>query len=107
MDDIHRYFAPPRYPTDNESNSDPSEPSYPSYRVVTDPSEPSFPSVVRLSSDSASSSSAALRRTPPPVRGCGFIRTRAVPHGCGRARGGGRGDTAPGGFGNDYLPPDE
>ena len=79
LDDIRPYFALPRYPIDNESNSDPSEPSYPSYHVETDPSEPSFPSVVRLSSDSASSSSAAPRRTPPVVRGRGFIRTRAVP----------------------------
>ena len=86
--------------------SDPSEPSYPSYRVETDPSEPSFLSVIRLSSDSASSS-AAPHRTLPPVRGRGFIRTRAVPRGRGRARGGGRGDAAPSGFGNGYLPPDE
>ena len=104
LDDIRPYFMPPRYPTDDESDSDPSEPSYSSYRVETDPSEPSFPSVVRLSSDSASSSSAAPRRTPPPVRGRGFIRTRAVPRGRGQARGGGRGDAAPGGFRNGYLP---
>ena len=42
MDDICPYFAPLKYPTDDESDSDPSEPSYPSYRVETDPSEPSF-----------------------------------------------------------------
>ena len=118
MDDICPYFAPPRYPTDDESDSDtrltltalvesdPSEPSYPSYHVETDLSEPSFPSVIHLSSDSASSS-IAPHRTPPPIRGRGFIRTRAVPRGRGRARGGGRGDAAPGGFGNGYLPPDE
>ena len=80
MDDIHPYFAPPRYPTDDESDSDtrltptasvesnPSKPSYSSYRVGTDPFEPSFPSVIRLSSDSASSL-AAPRHTPLPVRG--------------------------------------
>ena len=107
MDDIRPYFGPPRYPTDDESDSDPSEPSYPSYRVETDLSEPSFPSVVRLSFDSASSSSAAPRRTPPLIRGRRFIRTRVVPRGRGRTRGGGRGDAALGGFGNGYLPPDE
>ena len=96
----------PRYPTDDESNSDTrltltasvesnlSESSYLSYRVETDLFEPSFPS-------------AAPRRTLPPVHGRGFIRTRAVPRGRGRARGGGCGDAAPGGFGNGYLPLDE
>ena len=119
MDDIHPYFAPPRYPTDNESDSDarltltasvesdPSEPSYSSYHVETDPSEPSFQFMIRLSSNSASSSSVAPRRTPPPVRGYGFIRTHVVPRGRGRARGGGRDGATPGGFGNGYLPPDE
>ena len=119
MDDIRPYFALPRYPTDDESDSDtrltptalvesdPSKPSYLSYRVETDLSELFFSFVIRLSSDSASSSSAASRRTPPPVRGHGFIRTRAVPRGRGRARGGRHGDAAPGGFGNGYLPLDE
>ena len=94
MDDICPYFAPPRYPTDDESDldtrltltasveSDPSEPSYLSYIVKTDPSEPSFPSVICLSSDSASSS-VALYHTPPTVLGRGFIRTRTVPRECG------------------------
>ena len=121
LDDIRPYFPPPRYPTDGESdsdtrlmptvslNSDSLEPSYPSYHVETDLSEPSHPLVIRLTSDSSSSSSssAAPRCTPPLVRGCGFIRTRAVPRGRGRARGGGHGDAAPGGFGNGYLPPNE
>ena len=31
----------------------------------------------------SSSSSAASRHVPPPVRGCGFIRTRVMPHGWG------------------------
>ena len=96
MDDIRPYFAPSRYPTNDENDSDtrltptasveldPSEPSYLSYCVETDPSKPSFPSVIRLSSDLASSS-AAPRHTPPPVCGRGFIRTHAVPHGRGRA----------------------
>ena len=87
--------------------SDPSKPSYSSYHVETDPSKPSFPFVIHLSSDLAFSSSAAPRRTPSLVRGRGFIRTRAVPRGHGRARGGGHGDATPGGFGNDHLPPDE
>ena len=119
MDDIRSYFVPLRYPTDDESDSDthltltasvesdPSELSYPSYHVETDPSEPYFPSVICLSSDSASSSSAAPRRTSPPLYGCRFIHTSAVPRGCGRAQGGRRRDASPGGFGNGYLPPDE
>ena len=74
--------------------------------METDPSEPSYPSVIHLTSDS-SSSSAAPHHAPPPVHGRGFIRTRAVPRGCGRARGGGRGDVALGGFGNSYLSLDE
>ena len=118
MNDIHPYFAPPRYPTDDESDldtrltpttsveSDPSEPSYPSYHMETDPSEPYQPSVIRLTSDS-STSSATPHHTPPPVHGRRFIRTRAVPCGCGHARGGGRGDVGPGGFGNSFLPPNE
>ena len=96
MDDIHPYFVPPRYPTDDESDSDtrltptasvesdPSEPSYLSYHVETDPSEPSFSSVICLSSDLASSSATPCR-TPPPIRGRGFICTRVVPRGHGRA----------------------
>ena len=118
MDDIRPYFALLRYPTNDESDSDtrltsiasvesdPSKPFYPSYHVEMDPFELSFPSVICLSFDLASSL-ATLRRTSPSVRGRGFIRTRAVPHGRGRARGGGRGDAAPGGFRNGYLPPDE
>ena len=94
MVDISPYFVPPRYPTNDESDSDtrltptasvesdPSEPSYPSYYVETDPSESFFPSVIRLSSDSASSS-ATPYRTLPPIHGRGFIRTRAVPRRCG------------------------
>ena len=74
--------------------------------METDPSEPSYPSMIRLTSDS-SSSSAAPSHTPPPVRDRGFIRTRAMPRGRGRARGGGHGDVTLDGFGNGYLPPDE
>ena len=118
MDDVRPPFHPLRYRTDGDFDSDtrltptvsvdsdPSELSYLSYHVETDLSEPSFPSMIRLSSDS-SSSSAAPRYTPPPVCGREFIRTRAIPRGRGRARGGGRGDATPGGFGNDFLPPDE
>ena len=118
MDDIRPYFQPPRYSTDGDSDSnthltpivsldsDPSEPSYPSYHVETDPSKPSYPSVIRLTSYS-SSSSAAPHHAPPPVHGRGFIHTRVVPRGHSCARGGGRGDVAPGRFGNSYLPPDE
>ena len=95
MDDIYPDFASPKYPTDDESDSntrltptalvesDPSE----SYHAETDPSEPSHLSVIHLTSDS-SSSSATSRHTPPPVRGRGFIHTRAVPRERGRARGG-------------------
>ena len=76
MDDIRPYFEPPRYPTDDESDSDtrltltasmesdPSELSYPSYHVETDLSEPSFLSVICLSSDSASSSAALVTHHP-------------------------------------------
>ena len=118
LDDIRPYFSPLRHPTDGESNSDtcltpnvsldfgPSDPSYPSYHVETDPSEPSYPSMIRLTSDS-SSSFAASRYVPPPVRGCRFIRTRAVPCGRGCARGGGCGDVTLGGFGNGFLPLNE
>ena len=118
LDDIHPYFQPSRYPTDNETDSDthltptvsldsdPSEPSYPSYHVETDLSEPSYPSVIHLTSNSSSSSAAPLH-TPPLVCGRGFIRTRAVPRGHGHARGGGHGDVTLGGFGNGYLPPNE
>ena len=118
LDDIRPYFSPPRYPTTEESNLDthltptisldfdPSEPSYLSYHVKTDPSEPSCPSVIRMTSNS-SSSSAASRHVPPPVCGRGFIRTHAVPRGCGRARGGGCGDVTLEGFGNGFLLPDE
>ena len=89
-DDICPYFQSSRYPSDEEFNSDtrltptvsldsdPSEPSYLSYHVETNPSEPSYPSVIRLTSDS-SSSSAASHHVPPPVRGRGFIHTRALP----------------------------
>ena len=111
LDDVCPPFHPPRYPTDGESDSntwltstvsvefDPSESSYPTYFVGSYRSEPSQPSVICLSSDSASSASP----TPPLVCGHGFIRTRAVPRGYERARGGGHGDDAPSGFGNGYL----
>ena len=114
LDDIRPYFQLPRYPTDGETNLDncltptisldskPSEPSYPSYHVESDPSEPSYHSMIHPTSNS-SSFSAALHHTPPLVRGRGFICTRPVPRGRGRARGEGRGDDAPGGFGNGYL----
>ena len=87
LDDIRPYFQPPRYPIDNETDSntrltlivsvdsDPSEPSYLSYHVETDPSEPSYRYVMRLTSDS-SSSSVARHHTPPLIRVAGsFIRT--------------------------------
>ena len=118
MDNICSFFQQPRYPTDGDFDSDtrltptvsldsdPSEPSYLSYHVETDLSEPSYSSVIRLTSDS-SSSSAAPSHTPPPVHGRGLIRICAMPRGRDRARGGGRGDVAPGGFGNGCLPPDE
>ena len=111
---FHPYFQPPRYPTDEESNSDTrltstvsldsnlSEPSYPSYHVESDLSEPSHPSVI-CSTSNSSSSSIAPHHAPPLVRDRGFIHTGIVPRGRGRARGGGRGDDAPGGFGNGYL----
>ena len=118
LDDICPYFLLLRYPTDGESDSDTcltpivsldsdsSEPSYSSYHVESDLFEPSLSLVIRLTSD-LSSSSVASRHVPPPVHGRGFIRTRAVPRGCGRARGGGHGDVAPSGFGNGFLPPDK
>ena len=119
LDDIRPYFQPPRYLTDDDTDSDtcltmtvsvdsdPSELSHPSYHVETDPSEPSYLSVIRLTSDSSSSSSSTHHHTPSLVRGRGFIRISAMPHGHGYARGGRRGDVTPGGFGNGYLPPDE
>ena len=70
--------------------------------MESDPSEPSRPSVIRLTSY-LSSSSTAPHHAPPPARGCGFIRTHAMPHGRGRARGGGSGDGTPGGFEYGYL----
>ena len=90
LDDIHLYFLLPKYPTDGELDSDthlmltisldsdPSKPSYSSYYVESDPSEPSRPSVICLTFDS-SSSSVASRHVPPPIRGRGFICTRAMP----------------------------
>ena len=110
LDDVHPRFHPPRYPTNGESDSDtwltptisvesnPLKSSYPTYSVESDPSEPSYPSVT--SNSSASSTGLA----PPLVRGCGFIRTRAVPRGRGNSRGGGHGNDASGGFVNGYLP---
>ena len=74
--------------------------------METDLYEPSYPSVIHLTSDS-SSSSVASHHVLPSVCGCGFIRTHAVPRGCGRARGGGRGGVTPGGFENGFLPLDE
>ena len=118
MDEICPYFPPPRYPTDGEFDSDThltptisldsdlSKPSYSSYHIETDLSEPSYSSVIHLTFDS-SSSSAASHHVPPPVHGRGFIRTRAMPRGCGHARGEGRGDVAPGGFENGFLSPDK
>ena len=118
LNGIRPYFQPPRYPSDDETDSDtcltptisldsnPSEPSYPSYHVETDQFEPSYPFVIRLTFDSSSSSTAS-RHTPPLIRSRGFIHTRAVPCGRGHARGGGRGDVTPSGFRNDCLPPNE
>ena len=115
LDDIRPYFQPPRYPTDDETNSDtlltptisvdsdPLEPSYPNHHVETNPFKPSYSSVIRLTPD-LSSSSATPRHTPPLVHGRGFIRTCAVPRGRGRVQGGGCG---PSGFRNSFLPLDE
>ena len=100
LDDIRPPFRLPRYPIDEES--DPSELTYPTYSVEPDPLEPSYLSVIRLSS--YSSTSFAASQAPPPVRGRGFICTCTVAHSCGCAWGGGCGDNAPGGFGNEYLP---
>ena len=90
LDDIRTYFPSPRYLTDGESDSDtwlmptisldsdPSKLFYPSYHVESDPSEPSCPSMIRLIFD-LSFSSVAPHHIPPPVRGRGFICTRAIP----------------------------
>ena len=61
--------------------------------------------MIRLTSNS-SSSSAVPRHAPPSNHGRGFIHTRAVLRGRGRARGGGHGDVAPSGFENGLLPSD-
>ena len=94
MDDVHPPFHPLRYSTDGDSDSDtqltstvsiemdPLESSYPTYSVGSYRSEPSQPSVICLSFDS-STSSASL--ASPPVRSHGFIPTRAMPCGRGRA----------------------
>ena len=112
LDDIRLPFHSQRYPTDRESDfdtrmtptysveSNPSEPSYLTYSVGSYHSESSHPSMIHLSSYSFASLAAS---TAPPVRGRRFIRTRAVPRGRGRTRGGGCGDNAPGGYGNGYL----
>ena len=100
LDDICPPFHSPRYPTDGESNSDtrlkrtylvetnPSESSYLTYCVGSYHSKPSQPSVICLSSDSS-----ALSTGPAP----------SLASGCGRARGGGRGDDAPDGFESGNL----
>ena len=98
LDDMCPPFHPPMYPTDGESNSDTH--LTPTYSVESDPLEPSYPFVIRLMSDSSSS---VASQAPPLGHGRGFIRTRALPRGCGRARGGGCGDDAPGGFGNRFV----
>ena len=64
-------------------------------------SEPFQPLMIHLSSDSSASSAGPA---PPPIHGRGFIRTCAVPHRHGCARGGERGDDAGSSFGNGYLP---
>ena len=88
LDDIRPPFHPPRYPTDEEPDSDtwltptysmesdPSKPSYPTYSMESYRLEPSHPSVIHLSLDSSTSST-----TPAPslIRGHGIIRTYAVP----------------------------
>ena len=96
LDDIRSYFPPPRYLIDGESDSDTqltptvsldsdlSESSYSTYSVGSYRSEPSQPSVIHLTSN-LSSSSANPYHTLPPVRGHGFICTRAVPCRCGYA----------------------
>ena len=116
MDDVHPPFHPPRYPTDGDSDfdtrlvptasieTDPSKSSYPTHSIGSYRLEPSQPLVIRLTSDSSASSGGPA---PPPVRGRGFIHTRAVPHGHGPARGGGRGDITPSGFENSFLLSDE
>ena len=116
MDDVCMPFHPPRYHTDGNSDSDtrltltasietnPFESSYSTYSMGSYHSEPSQPSVIRLSFNSSASSASPA---PPLIHSHGFIRTHAVPRGHGRARVGGHGDVAPGGFGNGFLPLDE
>ena len=89
MDDFHPLFHPPRYLTNEDSDSntrltpiasietDPSESSYLTYSMGSYHSKPSQPLVIRLSSDSSASSASP---SPPLIRDRGFIRTRAVPH---------------------------
>ena len=80
---------------------DPSKSTYLTYSLELYPSELSYPSMIRLSSDSSASS--ATGQAPPPIRGCGFIHTRAVTRECEQAWDGEHGDNTPGGFRNGYL----
>ena len=91
LDDMRSPFHPPMYPSDGEFDS--YARLTPTYSVESNPSKPSYPSVIHLTSDSSSS---ATIQTPPQGRVLGFIHTRVVSHGHGRAREGGCGDDAPG-----------
>ena len=111
-DDIRPPFHPPRYLIDGEFDFDtqltptvsldfnPSESSYSTYSVRSYCSEPSQLSVIHLSSYSSTSSAGPI---PAPVHGHGFIHTRVVPRGRGRARGEGHENDAASGFRNGYL----
>ena len=81
LDNICPCFHPPRYPTDGEFNSNTR--LTPTYAMESNPLEPFYPSMIHLSLDSSSSSSAGQALLP--VHGHGFIRTCAIPCGCGRA----------------------
>ena len=100
LDDVRRPFHPPMYPTDGESDSDTH--LTPTYSVESNSSKLTYPSAIQLTSNSSSSS--VVSRALPSVRGHEFIHTVAIPNGRGHAYGGERGDDAPGGFRNGYLP---
>ena len=85
---VHLLFHPYMYPSDAKTYSDIG--LRPTYTIKSNLTEPSYSSVIQLTSESSSS---AKSRVSYLRRGRGFIRTRAVPHGRGRARRGGHGDT--------------
>ena len=94
MDDVCLPFHPPRHSTDREFDFDTqltsivsiesnlSKSSYPTYSVGSYCLEPSQPSVIQLFSDSSTSSTSL---DPPPICSHGFIHTRAILRGRGRA----------------------